>query len=213
MDIYNGNGESVGQMELSPDVMETTVNGDVLHQVVLMHLANKRSGTACTKTRAEVAGSGRKLFRQKGTGMARMGMRRTPVRVGGGVAFGPRPRDYSFSVPKKMRLIAIKSALADKFQNNNAIVLEKLDMNHPKTKELLGIIGKLGIQRDEKVMIVLDEPNENAFLSARNIPRLSIQVWDTLNTYSILWHDKLLITQNALQKIQDRYFGTVNSDQ
>lgn len=210
MDIYNRNGESVGQMEISQDVMETPVNGGVLHQVVLMHLANKRSGTACTKNRSEVKGSNKKLFRQKGTGMARAGRRRTPTRVGGGVAFGPKPRDYSFDVPKKMRIIAIKSALADKFQNNNAIILEGINMEHPKTKELLGIIEKLGIQKNEKIMIVLDEPNENVFLSARNIPRLSVQVWDTLNTYSILWHDKLLFTQSAYQKIKDRYFGTMN---
>ena len=212
MDIYNKNGESVGQMEFSPDVMEAPVNSNVLHQVVLMHLANKRSGTASAKTRSEVKGSGKKLFRQKGTGMARVGDRRSPTRVGGGVAFGPRPRDYSFSVPKKVKLIAIKSALADKFQNNNALVLEKIDMDSPKTKELLGIIEKLGVQKYEKTMIVLDEPNQNVFLSSRNLPRLSVQVWNNLNTYSILWHDKLLITQNALQKIQERYFGTVISD-
>jgi large subunit ribosomal protein L4 len=209
MDIYNENGESVGQMELSAEIANTPINSDVIHQVVLMHLANRRSGTASTKTRAEVKGSGRKLFRQKGSGMARMGMRRTPSRVGGGVAFGPRPRDYSYKVPKKVKLMAIKGALADKLQNDKIVVVDSLSMDRPRTRELLGIIRKLGFQKEEKVMVVLDTHDENILLSARNIPGLNINLWDSLNTYNILWHDRFLITQKALQNIQERYFGGI----
>ena len=121
MNVKNQTGESVGQIELSSDLLETAINKDVLHQVVVMHLANKRHGTASTKGRSEVRGSGRKLYRQKGTGMARAGGRRTPLRVGGGVAFGPKPRDFGFKVPKKVRLLAIKCALADKFQNDDVL--------------------------------------------------------------------------------------------
>ncbi|MBM3212288.1 50S ribosomal protein L4 [Candidatus Poribacteria bacterium] len=208
MDIKNGNNESVGQIEISSEIMDTEVNGHVLHQVVLLHLANRRSGTSSTKSRAEVRGSGRKLFRQKGTGMARMGMRRTPLRIGGGVAFGPKPRDFSYKVPKKVKLIAIKSALADKFKNDKVVVIDSLNLEHPKTKDLLGIIRRLGFQKEEKTMIVLDTWNENILLSARNIPGLNIQLCDNLNTYDILWHNRLLFTQNALQKVQERYFNS-----
>lgn len=208
MDIKNGNNESVGQIEISSEIMDTEVNGHVLHQVVLLHLANRRSGTSSTKSRAEVRGSGRKLFRQKGTGMARMGMRRTPLRIGGGVAFGPKPRDFSYKVPKKVKLIAIKSALADKFKNDKVVVIDSLNLEHPKTKDLLGIIRRLGFQKEEKTMIVLDSWNENILLSARNIPGLNIQLCDNLNTYDILWHNRLLFTQNALQKVQERYFNS-----
>ncbi len=129
MDVYNQSGESVGQIELSADIFETPVNKGVLHQVVVMHLANRRSGTAYTKGRSDVRGSGRKLYRQKGTGMARAGSRRSPLRVGGGVTFGPKPRDYGYKVPKKVKRLAIKCALADKFQNDNVLVTDAINLD------------------------------------------------------------------------------------
>jgi len=205
MNVYNLNGESVGQIELPSDILETPVNRNVLHQVVVMHLANRRNGTACTKGRSEVSGSGRKLFRQKGTGMARAGSRRSPLRVGGGVAFGPKPRDYGYKVPKKVRRLAIKCALADKFQNDNVLVVDAIDLDRPKTKQIVSIMDKLGLSSHEKILVVLDAPNENVLYSARNIPRVNVSVWDTLNTYDILWHDKLLVTQKALKKIEERW--------
>jgi large subunit ribosomal protein L4 len=213
MNVYNESGENVGQIELASEIMETPINRDVLHQVVVMHLANKRSGTASTKGRSEVSGTGRKLFRQKGTGMARAGSRRSPLRVGGGVAFGPKPRDYSYKVPKKLRRMAIKCAIADKFQNDNVLAVDAINIDSPKTKQLIDIMDKFGISRDEKILIVLDASNENVLYSARNIPRVSVCVWDSLNTYDILWHDRLLITQKALEKIEDRFFAVETSDE
>jgi large subunit ribosomal protein L4 len=213
MNVYNESGENVGQIELASEIMETPINRDVLHQVVVMHLANKRSGTASTKGRSEVSGTGRKLFRQKGTGMARAGSRRSPLRVGGGVAFGPKPRGYGYKVPKKLRRMAIKCAIADKFQNDNVLAVDAINIDSPKTKQLIDIMGKFGISRDEKILIVLDAPNENVLYSARNIPRVSVCVWDSLNTYDILWHDRLLVTQKALEKIEDRFFAVETSDE
>ncbi len=206
INIYNQSGESVKEVEVPADILETPVNRDVLHQVVVMQLANRRTGTASTKGRSDVRGSGRKLFRQKGTGMARAGSRRSPIRTGGGVAFGPKPRDFGFKVPKKVKRLAIKSALVDKFQNDKITVIDTISMEKPRTKELIGIMDKLGISSDEKTLIVLDAPDENVLYSARNIPRVNVCVWDTLNTYDILWHDKLLTTQGALEKIEDRFW-------
>ena len=208
MNVYNQGGESVGQMELSSDILEIPVNRNVLHQVVVMHLANRRSGTAYTKGRSEVRGSGRKLYRQKGTGLSRAGSRRSPLRVGGGVAFGPKPRDYGYKVPKKVKRLAIKCALADKFQNGNVLVVDAINLDRPKTKQMISIMGKLGLSSDEKTLVVLDaeaDAVENVLYSARNIPKVNVCVWDTLNTYDILWHDKLLVTQNALVKIEERW--------
>ncbi len=205
MNVYNQSGESVGQVELSSDVLEVPINKNVLHQVVVMQLANRRSGTASTKGRSEVNGSGRKLYRQKGTGMARAGNRRSPLRVGGGVAFGPKPRSYGYKVPKKIKRLAIKSALADKFQNNNVIVLDSITLDRPKTKQMISIMEKNGLLSSEKVLIVLDAPDDNVLYSARNIPRVNVCIWNTLNTYDILWHDKLLVTQSALEKIEERF--------
>ncbi len=205
MNVYSQSGESIGQIELSSDILETPVNKGVLHQVVHMHLANKRSGTASTKTRSDVRGSNKKLYRQKGTGMARAGSRRSPLRVGGGVAFGPKPRDYGFKVPKKVKRLAIKCALADKYQNDSVVVMDAINLEQPKTKQMIGIMDKLGIPGSDKTLIVLDAPSENVLYSARNIPRVNVCVWDSLNTYDILWHDRLLIIQSALTKIEERW--------
>jgi len=207
MNVYNQSGENVGQIELSADIFETSINKDVLHQVVVMHLANRRSGTASTKGRSDVRGSGRKLYRQKGTGMARAGSRRSPVRVGGGVAFGPKPRDYGYKVPKKVKRLAIKCALADKFQNNNVLVIDTINLDSPKTKQIISIMDGFGLSSNKKRLIVLDAPDQNVLYSTMNIPRVNVCVWDTLNTYDILWHDKLLVTRSALEKLEERFFA------
>jgi large subunit ribosomal protein L4 len=211
MSIYNQSGENVGQIEVSPDIFEIPVNRHVLHQVVVMHLANRRSGTASTKGRSEVRGSGRKLYRQKGTGLARAGSRRSPLRIGGGVVFGPKPRDYGYKVPKKVKRLAIKCALADKFQNDNVLLVDAINLEHPKTKQIVNLMSKLGISGDDKILIVLNAPDENVLYSARNIPKVNVCVWDSLNTYDILWHDKLLFTQEALEKVKDRFFPAIGA--
>lgn len=205
MNVYNQSGEVTDQIELSSDILETAINEDVLHQVVVMQLANKRVGTASTKRRDEVSGSGRKLYRQKGTGMARAGSRRSPLRIGGGVVFGPKPRDYGYKVPKKIRRLAIKSALADKFQNNNVIIIDSLTFDHPKTKQMVNVINNLNISTSEKVLFILSATDMNVLLSARNIPRVNVCVWSNINTYDILWHDKLVITQEALRNIEEKF--------
>jgi len=207
MNVFNQSGQNVGQIEVSSDILETAINQGVLHQVVVMHLANKRVGTASTKRRDEVRGSGRKLFRQKGTGMARAGSKRSPTRIGGGSAFGPKPRDFGFTVPKKVKRIAIKSALADKFQNNNVIVVESFNFDRPKTKQIISIIKDLGIPANTKTLVVLDEANDNVYYSARNVHHLNVQVWNALNTYDILWHDKIVVTQNALKNIESMFWS------
>lgn len=207
MNIYNQSGESMQEIELSADILETPVNRDVLHQVVVMQLANKRSGTASTKGRSDVRGSGRKLYRQKGTGMARAGSRRSPIRVGGGVAFGPKPRDFGYKVPKKVRRLAIKCALVDKFQNENIVAVDTISLEQPKTKQMIGIMDKLGLSSDEKILVVLGAYDKNVLYSARNIPRVNVCVWDALNTYDILWHDKLLVTQDALENIKSKFWA------
>lgn len=205
LNVYNQGGENVGQVEVGSDIFETAVNQDVLHQVVVMHLANKRVGTASTKRRDEVRGSGRKLFRQKGTGMARAGSRRSPTRIGGGSAFGPKPRDFGFKVPKKVRQQAIKFALADKFQNDKIMVVDSFNFDRPNTKQMVSVLKNLRLSNDEKTLIVLDESNDNIFYSARNLARLNVCVWNSLNTYDILWHDRLIVTQNALRNIESHF--------
>jgi len=205
LNVYNQGGENIGQFEFGSDIFETAVNQDVLHQVVVMQLANKRVGTASTKRRDEVRGSGKKLFRQKGTGMARAGSRRSPTRIGGGSAFGPKPRDFGFKVPKKVRQQAIKFALADKFQNENVTVVDSFNFDRPNTKQMVSVMKNLRVLNNEKTLIVLDESNDNVFYSARNLARLNVCVWNSLNTYDILWHDKLIVTQNALRNIESHF--------
>lgn len=209
IELYNQNGDSLGQIELSSDILQAKINKDVLHQVVVMHLANRRVGTASTKTRGEVSGSGRKLYRQKGTGLARVGDRRSPIRIGGGVAHGPKPRDYSYSVPKKVRRLAIKSALADKFQSGNVIVVDEINLEQPKTKQMIAILNNLGLTDKLKVLFILDTLNRNVLLSARNIPRVNVCVWNFINTYDILWHDKLVVTQSALRSLEEKFCGEI----
>lgn len=203
VNVLTRSGEVMGNLDMSDDFVNAEVNKNVLHQVVVAQLANMRSGTASTKTRAEVVGSGRKLFRQKGTGRARAGNSKSPTRVHGGVAFGPKPRSFRQSTPKKMLRLALRSALADKFQNNNVTIIDDINLERPKTKEVVGLLQNLGL--DGKILIVLDADNRNVYYSARNIPQVNVCTWNLLNTYDVLWHDKLLITQAAVQKLEEKF--------
>ncbi|HIE29147.1 TPA: 50S ribosomal protein L4 [Candidatus Poribacteria bacterium] len=203
VNVLTRSGEVMGNLDMSDDFVNAEVNKNVLHQVVVAQLANMRSGTASTKTRAEVVGSGRKLFRQKGTGRARAGNSKSPTRVHGGVAFGPRPRSFRQSTPKRMLRLALRSALADKFQNNNVTIIDDINLEKPKTKEMVGLLQNLGL--DGKILIVLDVDNKNVYYSARNIPQVNVCTWNLLNTYDVLWHDKLLITQAAVQKLEEKF--------
>lgn len=208
LDVYNRSGEVIHQKELSEDFTSAPVNEAVVHQCVVAHLANQRSGTASTKTRGEVKKSGKKLYRQKGTGRARAGDSGSPTRVHGGVAFGPRPRSYRQHVPKKVRRLGLCSALTDRFQNDQCRVIEEFTLDQPRTKDVVQFLDALNL--DGKVLLVLDQHNQNVHLSVRNIPQVNSCVWDILNVYDVLWHDKIVITELAAENLQEKFLQTTN---
>ena len=201
--LYNLSGEQVGDVDLKEDIFGVEVNVDAMHRVVKMLLANRRQGTQSALTRAEVRGGGRKPWRQKGTGRARHGSTRSPIWTHGGVTFAPKPRSYRYSIPKKVRRLAMKSALTTKVIEDDIIVLDELDFQAPKTKQVVEMLANLGV--DSKAMIVLSEKNENVIKSARNIPNLKTSLVNTLNVYDILNYDKFIITKAALEKVEEVY--------
>jgi len=200
--VYNIAGEKTGEIELNDSVFGVDVNEAVLHQAVVMQQASQRLGTAATKTRAMVRGGGRKPWRQKGTGRARAGSNRSPVWVGGGTTFGPHPRSYAFSMPRKARRLAIKSALSAKVLAGELMVMESIEFSEPKTKSVLTMLDNLKIG-DEKALIILGEQNENVDKSSRNIPRVKSITSMGLNVIDLLHHDKILITKDAVSKIEE----------
>ena len=203
VNVYNMLGELVEEMELSDAVFGVEVNEHVVYEVVKNQLANKRQGTQSAKTRAEVRGGGRKPWRQKGTGRARQGSIRSPQWKGGGVVFAPKPRDYSYSVPKKVRRLAMKSALTDKLQNNEIIVIDGMNFDAPKTKEMKNMLSNL--KADKKALIVMDEKNVNVIKSAGNIPNVATTLVNTLNVYDILKYNSFIITKEAVKKVEEVY--------
>ncbi|MDT8012278.1 50S ribosomal protein L4 [Clostridium perfringens] len=203
LNILNVNGQNVGEIELAEAIFGVEVNEHVLYEVVKNQLANKRQGTQSAKTRAEVRGGGRKPWKQKGTGRARQGSIRAVQWVGGGVAFAPKPRDYSYTLPKKVRRLAIKSALSSKVQNNEIIVLDALNMEVPKTKEFVQILKN--INASKKALVVTAEKNENVVKSARNIEGVQAATVNTINVYDILKYDTFVITTDAVKKVEEVY--------
>ena len=203
LDVYNRSGDTLKQRELSDAFVNADVNEAVIHQCVVAHLANQRRGTASTKTRSEVRGSGKKLHRQKGTGRARVGDAQSPIRVHGGVAFGPKPRSYRQRTPKKVRQLGLHSALIDKFQNDDCILIEDFTLGSPRTKEIVRVLGNLGLT--DKVLFVLGQPELNIYLSVRNIPNVNSCVWNALNIYDVLWHDKIVFTESAAEKLEEKF--------
>lgn len=201
--VYNVSGEQVSEITLNDNVFGVEVNEHVLYEVVKNQLANKRQGTQSVKTRAEVRGGGRKPWRQKGTGRARHGSIRSPLWVGGGVTFAPKPRDYSYTLPKKVRRLAMKSALTSKVNNNELIVLDELTLEVPKTKEMVNILKNLKVGK--KALIVLGERDETVIKSAKNIPGIETISVNTLNVYDILKYDNFIITKDAVQKVEEVY--------
>lgn len=199
--VYNIEGSEVGEIELSDSVFGINPNGHVLHQAVVMQQASLRAGTHKVKGRSEVRGGGRKPWKQKGTGRARQGSIRSPQWKGGGIVFGPTPRSYSYKLPKKVRRLAIKSALSSKVIANEIIVLDTLNLNTPKTKEFAGILSKLNA--DRKVLVVAPEYDNNVALSARNIPGVKFVQADGINVLDVLVHDKLIITKDAVHKVEE----------
>lgn len=203
VDIINVSGQVVGELELNEHIFGVEVNQVVLHEVVKNYLANQRQGTQSAKTRAEVRGGGKKPFRQKGTGNARQGTIRAPHFVGGGVVFAPKPRDYSYKLPKQVKRVAMMSALSSKVANNEMIVLDDLAMESGKTKEMIKLLAN--IKAAKKAMFVLPEVNKNVVLSARNLQGIRTDLVSTMNVYQILNHGSFITTKQAIEKIQEVY--------
>ena len=206
LNVLNINGQNVGEIELVDSIFNVEVNEHVLYEVVKNQLANKRQGTQSAKTRAEVRGGGRKPWKQKGTGRARQGSIRAVQWVGGGVAFAPKPRDYRYTLPKKVkkvRRLAMKSALTSKVQNGEMIVLDALNMEAPKTKEFVQILKNVNAAK--KALVVTAENNENVIRSAKNIEGVATATVNTINVYDILKYDSFIITTDAVKKVEEVY--------
>lgn len=199
--VYNLAGETVDHIEINEHLFGAPFNQTVVHQVMLGQRANARQGTASTKTRGEVSGSTRKLFRQKGTGQARAGSIRSPLRRGGGITFGPKPRSYRQVIPKKMRRLALRSTLSAKVRDNELIVLEQLLLDQPKTKKMALILAALGVK--SSALIVTAKPEENVVKSARNLPRIKTMPASLLNVVDILSCRKLLMTVEAVRRAEE----------
>jgi large subunit ribosomal protein L4 len=201
LNVYNKQGDTVGTVDVDPAEFGGAVNKQLLHDVVLMHLANQRRGTHSTLRRGEVAGSTRKLFRQKGTGNARVGTRRTNKRRGGGTAKGPKPRDYEYHLPKKAVRIATRMALLSKFQDGEALVVEDLKLTEPKTKLMAGVLKGLKLS-DTTTLIGIAEKDDGVYRSARNIAGVKASPVADFNAYTILRQKRLLLTKAALEALR-----------
>ena len=199
--VYNSANQQVGDIELNDSIFGVEMNAGLVHQAVVMQLASRRLGTHATKTRGLVRGGGRKPWRQKGTGRARSGSTRSPLWVGGGTVFGPHPRKYGFTMPRKQRRLALKCALSDKVRTGDFIVLDDLQFDAPKTKSVIKMLSDFGV--DAKSLIITLDENENVELSSRNIPGVKAINTMGLNVYDILNHTKLFITKAAIEKIEE----------
>ncbi|AUM97262.1 MULTISPECIES: 50S ribosomal protein L4 [Clostridium] len=202
VDLFNQNGEKVGDLQLADSVFGVEVNTYAMHQVVKALLANKRQGTQSAKTRAEVSGGGIKPWRQKGTGRARQGSIRAPQWIHGGIVFAPKPRDYRMSIPKSMKKVAIKSALTSKVNEKLMVVVDDIKLETPKTKEVVKMLNAFDAK---KTLIITNNAEENVYKSARNIEGVQIIPVNNINVYDILKYDKVVITKDAVSKIEEVY--------
>jgi large subunit ribosomal protein L4 len=200
-EVYNTDNKKVGDVELNDALFGLEVKKHILHDVVKMQLANRRAGTASTKTRTEVRGGGAKPYRQKGTGRARAGTRRSPLWRGGGVIFGPKPRDYSYKLPKKVRRLGVRMALSARFAEKNMLVLDGFDLAEIKSRRFVEIMQKLNIDNG---LIVIPANNENLEKSSRNVQGYKVIQADGLNVYDILLHRNLVLLQPCLDQLEKR---------
>ena len=200
--VYNIEGKEVGKIDLSDAVFGVEVNEHLVHMAVVSQLANKRQGTQKAKTRSEVSGGGRKPWRQKGTGHARQGSTRAPQWTGGGVVFAPTPRDYSFKLNKKERRVALKSALTSRVEEKKFIVVDEINFDEIKTKKFQDVLNNLSVS---KALVVLEDGNKNAELSARNIADVKTAKTNTINVYDILKYNTVIATKAAVQAIEEVY--------
>jgi large subunit ribosomal protein L4 len=203
VDVYNMEGAVVDSIELSDAIFGIEPNLKVLHIAVLNQLANKRQGTHSTKTRSEVRGGGRKPYRQKGTGRARHGSNRSAQYIGGGVIFGPKPRDYSYTIPKKVRRLAMKSALSSKLLDNHLVIVDEIRFSEIKTKSMVSMLAKLKVENS--ALLVMEDKNDIVERSARNIIGVKTARVNTINVFDLLKFEKMVVTKAAVEKIQEVY--------
>ncbi len=203
VDVFNQNGEKIESIELDDSIFNAEIKEDLVQRVVVWQLAKRRSGTACTKTRGQVRGGGKKPWRQKGTGRARAGTSRSPIWTGGGTVFGPSPRSYATSLPKKVRKAALISVLSSKFQNDLLKVVDNIELSEPKTKLFAQTVKNLGIDQ-EKALFVTPEKNENLVRSSRNIYKVLVLPTEGLNVYDLLKFDRLVLLKSSIPMIQER---------
>jgi large subunit ribosomal protein L4 len=201
VDVQNIKGEKVSEVDLPDSIFDVPIKPALLHEVVKMQLAGKRSGTACVKNRSDVTGSGKKLFRQKGTGRARRGSITSPLLRGGGVIFGPHPKDYSYTMPKKKKKLALKMALSSKLEEKALFVVDKIELDEPKTRKVVEIADALKV---DNALFLIHEKNFNFELSARNIPGIKVVRSDGLNVYDILKYRNLVILEASIKAIEGR---------
>ena len=203
VDLYNMKGETVGNIDLNDNIFGVEVNANAVHLAVQNQLANKRQGTQSTKTKSEVRGGGIKPWRQKGTGRARQGSIRSAQWIKGGIVLGPKPRSYSYTLPKKLKKLALKSALSSKVNENELMVLDTLKFDSIKTRQMVNVLNSLKV--DSSVLIVIDGKNEAVEKSARNIPGVKTAFVNTINVFDILKHEKFIITRDAVAKVEEVY--------
>ena len=203
IDVYNIEGKKVSDIELADSVFGIEPNEKIVHSVLVNYMANQRQGTSNTKTRAEVAGGGRKPWKQKGTGRARQGSIRAPQWIKGGIALGPKPRDYSYRINKKERQLAIRSVLSSKVLENNLVVVDKIELNEVKTKNMVNALANLKVEG--KTLIVLPEKNLNVQASSRNIEGVKTTLTNTINVYDLLKYNKLVLTVDSVKNLEEVY--------
>ena len=200
VELFKQDGTTAGEVVLNDELFGIEPNNNVVFDVITNQQATQRQGTHAVKNRSAVRGGGKKPWRQKGTGRARAGSSRSPIWRGGGVVFGPTPRSYGYKVPRKSRRLAIKSVLSQKVLDNELIVVDKLELDSPKTKEFRAILSNLEV--DKKVLLVLEDTNENIFKSAKNIPNVKVVSSDNVSVLDVVAHDFLLVTQTALDELE-----------
>ncbi|MCI2062615.1 MAG: 50S ribosomal protein L4 [Eubacteriaceae bacterium] len=201
--ILTMDGSEAGTMDLKDEIFGIEPNENAVHAVVKNYLANRRQGTQSAKTRAEVRGGGKKPFRQKGTGRHRQGSTTDPSQIGGGIVFAPKPRSYRYTIPKKMRRLAMLSALSSKVEDNEMIVIDELKFEEPKTKEMIKMLEN--VKAGKKALIVMADKDENVIRSAANIPGVKTVLVSTMNVYEIINHNNFIATKDAINKIEEVY--------
>ena len=201
LSVHNIKGENVGEVSLKDNIFSAKVNKYLVHQAVKRYLANRRRGTASTKNRSAVRGGGAKPWKQKGTGRARAGTNSSPIWVGGGIVFGPSPRDYSFSLPKKMKIAALKSVLSDKLGNKEIIIVDELSLKENKTSKMVEILKNL--QALKKPLIIIEKEDNGIVQAARNIKGTQVLPVSKINAYDLINHEKIIITKKALKQIEE----------